>query len=167
MRAVDNSRGEAGNYIGIKGIIIYRTWVNMTGCCGSAVMTVWIKMYHYWFFCCFYHILNLHLFNANSLFYSGGRICCCSLLIYESLSVQYFHLLVQAFIIFHSITTFWMRLKITYLILNSTSSFVAAVRLSLRSFLLIMKIQWRLWRNRMSCFLYFYSYFLFLFLFDF
>lgn len=144
MRAVDNSRGEAGNYIGIKGIIIYRTWVNMTGCCGSAVMTVWIKMYHYWFFCCFYHILNLHLFNANSLFYSGGRICCCSLLIYESLSVQNFHLLVQAFIIFHSIATFWMRLKITYLILNSTSSFVAAVTLSLRSFLLIMKIQWRL-----------------------
>lgn len=40
MRAVDNSRGEAGNYVGIMGIIIYRTWVNMTGCCGSAVMTV-------------------------------------------------------------------------------------------------------------------------------
>lgn len=153
MRAVDNSRGEAGNYVGIMGIIIYRTWVNMTGCCGSAVMTVWIKMYHYWFFCCFYHILNLHLFNANSPFYPGGRICCCSLLIYEYLSVQYFHLLVQAFIIFHSIAAFWMRLKIAYLILKSTSSSVAAAILSLRSFLLIMKIQWRVWRNRI-CFLF-------------
>lgn len=40
MRAVDNSRGEAGNYIGIRGIIIYRALVNMTDCYGTAVMTV-------------------------------------------------------------------------------------------------------------------------------
>lgn len=39
MRAVDNSKGEAGNYIGIRGIIICRAWENMTDGCGTAVMT--------------------------------------------------------------------------------------------------------------------------------
>lgn len=40
MRAVDNSKGKAHNYMGIGGITIYKAWVNMTDCCGTAVMYV-------------------------------------------------------------------------------------------------------------------------------
>lgn len=40
MRAVDNSRGKASNYIGIRKIITYMASVNMTDCYCIAVMTV-------------------------------------------------------------------------------------------------------------------------------
>lgn len=117
----------------------------MTDCCGTAAMTVWIKMYHYWFFVVPYCILNLHLFNANSLFYPGARICYCSLLIYEYLSVT----------VFSSLGTGFCFLFFTLLLLFewdtnhiTASSFVATVALPLRSFPLVMKTQWGVWRNR-------------------
>lgn len=40
MRAVDNSRAKASNYIGIRRIITYVALVNMTECSCSPVMTV-------------------------------------------------------------------------------------------------------------------------------
>lgn len=53
------------------------------------------------FFTC---ILNWHLFNANSLFYTRARICFYNLLIYEYIPLlQYFYLLVQDFFLFFTL----------------------------------------------------------------
>lgn len=132
----------------------------MTDCCGTAAMTVWIKMYYYWFFVVSYCILNLLLFNANSLFYPGARICYCSLLMYEYLSVTVFSSLGTGFCFLFFILLLLFEWETNHI---TASSFVATVTLPLRSFPLVMKIR-GVWRNRFLLLLLFLETFFIFFL---